>query len=1213
MDGKHPVEQPHANKISGAPPLVALGGSAGSLDAILHFFSVMPENCGLSFVVVLHLPPNQDSNLPELIERRSRLKAIHARHDVAIEANHVYVIPPGRLLRVKGTRLELTNLELPQGVRSVVDILFNSIADQCGPRAAAVVLSGADSDGAAGMQRIKLAGGRTLAQDPDEAPYSGMPQAAIATGCVDAIVPTADLPGRILDHFGCTAGIAPPATDTPPPPPRNLTPDEDTFVTEVLSCVRQRTGRDIGDYSRVNMMRWLERRMQIARCDHPQQYLEFLRADAREPQLLLRELLVSVTTFFRDPHAFAALSAYVPQLFEGKGRDDFVRVWTPACATGEEAYSIAMLLLEHARTLPEPPTIQVFACDLDEAAIEVARAGIYPEKIADSLGAQRLGQFFTKERRGYRVRRELRQAVLFAVQDILKDAPFARMDMVTCRNLLIFLSPAAKERMLGLFQFALKERGLLFLGTSEKVDRESPLFHTLDSTNCIYRRLPRKMPLSQYADARALLQAGEACSGRRRIPLPEPSEPSATGMQASNHELQVMNQELRCATEELEVNRQELQSINEELSVVNQELSTNINDLGKVNTDLQNLIDATAIPTVFLDLELCVMRYTPDAVGLFRLIPSDVGRPLADLRDNLDYPALLDDARRVLAAAEAIQKEVRDTAGRSFLARILPYRTREGAIAGVVLTFIEITARKQAEEALRVSEQRVRIQKEALQASVNGEPLAASLNILTRIVKEEMGSEVRSAFYLAYPDGASLHAIDGAGDMRESYTKPVDGFLVGEESFACGLAIATGRPVLTRDVFEEPEWKSYVHLAKEHNFRSCGSYPIMTREGKAIGTFAMYFTQVRDATRQDFAVADAVTPAAAIIISRNQEAEQRNRAEDAMRTSEEKFRALSNATPALVWVCKAPSGENIYFNDRWHEYTGQTRAESAGYGWTTVAHPEDWKRIAPLWERCQKTGEIYTGEVRYRRHDGEYRWFTFRALPTRNDAGEIEAWYGTSIDIHDQKQAEEAVRNSQAWLAGQKEAFQVAMSGAPLEASLNVLVRMAAEQTGGHSRAAFYRYDSAATVLHHVTGMSEEYARAVDRFKVGPEALACGLATYTGEPVITPDVMEEPRWEPWRWLAKEHGYRGCWSFPLRIAGAPTVGTFAMYFREPRKPSERELELGAVVAHAGAIIISRHNEAEQRKSAEEALRESEAKLTIEPTKAQQERFSRNPLL
>ncbi|MDB6140565.1 MAG: putative histidine kinase, hybrid, partial [Verrucomicrobiaceae bacterium] len=711
---------------------------------------------------------------------------------------------------------------------------------------------------------------------------------AIGTGMVDWILKVGEMPSAIEVYVDRRHQlILPPEEGAQPASEAPSKADEhEENLRNVLAYLRTSTGRDFSYYKRATILRRIARRMQVNGVVDLSQYLKYLRTHSGEAGALLQDLLISVTNFFRDGDCFEALAARIPDLFKGKTSADTVRVWTAACATGEEAYSMAILLSEHARTLESPPILQVFATDLDAEAIKVARTGFYLPTISADVRESWLSKYFVKEPHGFRVKREVREIVLFAVHDLLRDSPFCHLDLVSCRNLLIYLTKDAQRRALDIFHFALRSEGRLFLGSCESTD-ESAQFEVLDKKNRIYvrRGLPDQhgLPLAIVRSFRSYIRgeglpgadrpAVAGANGHPQAPLnfvipgrdskeqrplswgelhykmleqvsppsilvtrdqemlhlsenvgkflqlsggeptrnllraihpmlrielrtafnealqsgqpakvadvpfefegaakllnitvspardidpallvvvfdmrdsavaalppeaarkePEPLarqlereiegmranlkgvveqyEISTEELKASNEELQSMNEELRSATEELETNREELHSINEELVTVNLELKSNVDELGNSNGDLRNLIGATAIATVFLDRDLCITRYTPTAVSLFNLIPTDIGRPLSDLKHRLDYPELELDARHVIETLKSSEREICDSTQHWYIARMLPYRTLDDRIAGVVITFLEITARKLAEERLRTSEERLRL------------------------------------------------------------------------------------------------------------------------------------------------------------------------------------------------------------------------------------------------------------------------------------------------------------------------------------------------------------------------------------------------------------------------------------------------------------------------------------------------------------------------
>ncbi|MFO0890687.1 MAG: CheR family methyltransferase [Isosphaeraceae bacterium] len=807
------------------------------------------------------------------------MPVVQASDGQKVEPDHVYVIPPGKHLTTVHGHLRLDDLPSDKGKRVAVDLFFRSLADTHGPHAAAVVLSGADADGAIGIKRIKERGGLTIAQDPDEAEHSSMPRCSINTGMVDWVLPVAEMPRRLLQYRDSELRLKLPPEDGPAPSPaaRATADESESAFRDILLFLRTRTGCDFSSYKRATIVRRIGRRMQVNGVADMPTYMSYLRSHAGESGALLQDLLISVTNFLRDREAFHALEGLIPKLFEGRGPGDALRIWIPACATGEEAYSIAILLMEHAEKLDAPPSLQLFACDLDDTAIRMARLGHYPEAISADVSEERLRRFFVKDHNGYRVRRELREHVLFATHDLLRDAPFSRMDLISCRNLLIYLNREAQDRVLDTFHFSLRPDGYLFLGTSESVDDASTLFRVVDKRHRIYSRLPgsragiplpsgpsallrvigaqarmhddpvvhgkqfasepvgrlrtaarrnmdrasladlhfrlieRYAPpsvivnadqeivhLSEHAGQFLALSGGEPTMDLLRLVLPslrvelrtalfrasemkqaveslgipaeingqnclvdvrvapaheiapdfllvmfekrlaseelqqgidqtsptsteplvrhlereleqvkarlrdtvEQYEASTEELKASNEELQAMNEELRSATEELETSREELQSINEELTTVNQEMKVKIDEIALANSDLQNLMASTSIATLFLNRELEITRYTPSAVDLFYLIPSDLGRPLAHVKHRLDYPELVNDAAQVLRTLVPIERETRSNGG-WFQVRLQPYRTLEDHIGGLVLTLVDTTDRRHATEALR--------------------------------------------------------------------------------------------------------------------------------------------------------------------------------------------------------------------------------------------------------------------------------------------------------------------------------------------------------------------------------------------------------------------------------------------------------------------------------------------------------------------------------
>jgi len=449
---------------------------------------------------------------------------VQAEDGQKVYPNHVYVIPPGKYLATVNGHLKLTPLEAEVGRRVAVDLFFRSLADTHGPNAVAIILSGADGDGAIGIKRIKERGGLTIAQDPDQAEYPSMPRASIDTGMVDWVMEISEMPTRLLDFRRSSERIRLPPEEGPPPAsqpaPIHTTDEGEATFRDLMIYLRMRTTCDFSYYKRATILRRIARRMQVNDVAELPAYLAYLRTHPGEAGALVQDLLISVTNFFRDRDVFEVLQQQIYRLFEGRTSNDSVRVWVPACATGEEAYSIAMLLLEHSRQLDSPPALQVFACDLGDQAIQTARAGFYPEAITADVSAERLRRFFVKDHRGYRVRRELREMVLFATHDLLKDAPFSRMDLISCRNLLIYLNRDAQKRALDIFHFSLRPFGLLLLGSSESVDDASAQFSVLDKKKRIYLHQPTmRSPMPIPAAPSSLLRSMETQDHLRPVPV----------------------------------------------------------------------------------------------------------------------------------------------------------------------------------------------------------------------------------------------------------------------------------------------------------------------------------------------------------------------------------------------------------------------------------------------------------------------------------------------------------------------------------------------------------------------------------------------------------------------------------------------------------------------------------------------------------------------
>jgi two-component system, chemotaxis family, CheB/CheR fusion protein len=441
--------------------VVGIGASAGGIQAVKEFLAVVPEDPGMAFVVILHLSPEHESRLADVLRGSTAMPVTQVTEAIAVERNHVYVVPPDQSLSMVDGHLALSPRTRIEERRAPIDIFFRTLGESHQSRAVGVVLSGTGADGSMGLKRIKENGGLCFAQDPEEAEYSDMPRNSIATGIVDHVLPAREIPVKVhsfVQHLGKVHVVQAPA---------GRESGHEEALRDIFIQIRARTGHDFTNYKRPTMMRRITRRMAVNEVTELANYAAIVRERPDELQALLKDLLISVTHFFRDSEAFDALEARViPQLFQGKGAEDQVRVWVAGCATGEEAYSIGMLLLEYAGALALPPAIQVFATDLDPGSIAAARHGLYTLNDAADVSPERLRRFFTKEGQAYRVRQDLRESILFSQHNVIKDPPFSHLDLVSCRNLLIYLNQTAQRRVMEVIHFALSPGRYLFLGSS---------------------------------------------------------------------------------------------------------------------------------------------------------------------------------------------------------------------------------------------------------------------------------------------------------------------------------------------------------------------------------------------------------------------------------------------------------------------------------------------------------------------------------------------------------------------------------------------------------------------------------------------------------------------------------------------------------------------------------------------------------------------------
>jgi two-component system CheB/CheR fusion protein len=567
-------------------PVVGIGASAGGLDAFRKLFSNMPAASGLAFVLIPHLDPTHESLMVGLLARSTTMPVVEAEEDMPVAADRVYVLPPNKYMTIGGGKLHLTGPVERAGLPTSIDIFLRSLAEDRQEQAIGIVLSGTGAHGTLGLKAIKANGGMAMVQDPGTAEYDGMPRSAIATGQADYILPPAQMPQALLRYVQHFAATSDPAAEAV----------EEVYLDQVLALLRTRAKLDFHCYRKKTLLRRAKRRMSLHHIDRIPEYLAFLQDHPEEVARLAKDLLISVTSFFRDREVFQELEGQViPQLVRAKNADESLRVWVPGCATGEEAYSIAMLLIEQLVSAQKTCRLQIFATDVAEDALEVARRGCYPASITADVSAERLGRFFTPtDEHSYQVNEHLREAITFAAQNVLGDPPFSNLDLISCRNLLIYLEPDVQQKLLGIFHFALREVGYLLLGPSETVGPRDDQFEEVSKKWRVYRhidsRRPERVNLPIPASgkrpgaSRGVTDAAEAgpaglsteqlqtelrtTRGELRNTAGE-LEDSKEDLKVSNEELMSMNEELQAANEELETSKEEMQTLNEELSTAN--------------------------------------------------------------------------------------------------------------------------------------------------------------------------------------------------------------------------------------------------------------------------------------------------------------------------------------------------------------------------------------------------------------------------------------------------------------------------------------------------------------------------------------------------------------------------------------------------------------------------------------------------------------------
>ena len=833
---------------TGQFPIVGIGASAGGLEALEQFLGNVPEKSGMAYVVVQHLDPTQKGMLPELLQRVSLMPVFQVKDRMAVKPNCVYVIPPNKSMSILNGVLHLFEPMEIRGLRLPIDFFLRSLADDRHERSIGLILSGMGSDGSSGLKSIKERNGIVMVQEPSNAKFDSMPRNAIDSVLVDIVAPANLLPERLIEFLKHIPIVR---SDL------DIEIKDKSSLEKIIILLRTYTGNDFSFYKKNTMYRRIERRMGVHNIDKISLYVNFLQDNPIEVNILFKELMIGVTNFFRDPEVWENLKEKViPNIISNLQPGSILRAWVPGCSTGEEAYSLAIVFKEVVEKINPHGgfSLQIFATDLDSEAIEIARKGIFSANIIADVSPARLNRFFLAMDDGYFINTEIRETIVFAQHNIIMHPPFTKIDILSCRNLLIYLEPELQKKLLSLFFYSLNSKGIMVLGSSETLGTQSHLFSSLDAKLKIFKRaisaqipelfdfpttysrnrpasidklvpakpvpsiqtLADQLLLQNFAPAGvlvnengdiiyvsghtgkylepavgkanmnifAMLREGlrnefpvafrkaimnretvilhnvrlgtngnaqkldiniqwldkpDSLSGKIMIIFTEVLETGDIKLQArkekktiksirqselekelkdthekmqdtleemqtsqeelksSNEELQSTNEELQSTNEELTSSKEEMQSMNEELQTLNAELQSKVDDFSRVNNDMKNLLNSTDIATLFLDKELNIRRFTIQATKIIKLIKSDIGRPFTDLVTDLIYPELSADALEVLKTLVFIQKPIPTKDGRWFNIRIMPYRTLDDRIDGLVITFINISELKKVE------------------------------------------------------------------------------------------------------------------------------------------------------------------------------------------------------------------------------------------------------------------------------------------------------------------------------------------------------------------------------------------------------------------------------------------------------------------------------------------------------------------------------------
>ena len=996
--------------------VVGIGASTGGLEAFQQFFSHIPSDSKMAFILIPLLSPDYKSCMVDILSKHTSMKVFQAEDGMQVEQNCVYIKPPHSDIRISHGILSLVEPLEFHGLKHPIDSFFRSLAEDRADKAIGIIFSGAGTDGSLGIKAIKGEGGLTVVQEEKSALFSSMPKSAIATGCVDYILPVDKMPLKLIKYLKYHHIEHPEQTDAIASKPSN-------YLEKILNIIRFKTGHNFAHYKHTTISRRIEKRMVLNQIEKLSDYVFYLQQDPSEVDALFKEFIIGITNFFRDAETFNVLKEKtIPRLFEHRHPEYPVRIWVVGCSTGEEAYSIAMLIMEHMDTIGQHFKVQIFATDIDNNALNFARAAIYPDNIVTDVSPERLKRFFHKKDHSYVVNKQIREMVTFASHNLIKDPPFSRLDMISCRNLLIYLDSALHKKLLPLFHYTLNPDGFLVLGLSESIGDFTNLFSIIDRKCKIFQRkgisskskteistdllkgntfelqkieelikskgasigeVTKKMLLESYAppcvvinekydvvyiqgqtskylelpigepNLNILKMAHESFRIELRIainkvikqkttvvhkdltikddgdsrminlvvkPFLEPeslqglmmvlfedvvfstahvdiqavSEPSIQidhhikeleyelsstkdslrttieqletsneQLETSNEMVQAINEELKSANEELETSREELQSMNEELITVNSELQDKVEELSKANNDIYNMLSCTEIGTIFLDKNLYINRFTPTVARIFNLMEADIGRPIRHISTNITYENLFEDMEKVLKTLVTKEQEVSTNDGRWYLVRISPYRTVHDTVEGIVITLVDITDRRHAQDDIRLL-QTITV------AISESEDLHAALVIKLRKVCEATGWIYGEA-WIPNSDGTCLErsmAWYSTTDGLEKFTSLSMGFTFPKGTGLPGRVWSLKQPEWVKDVTHDASFMR-AHAAAEVGLKAGLAIPVLAKK-EVVAVMVFFMFEAREEDKHLIKLISSVASQLGLLIQRKQ-------------------------------------------------------------------------------------------------------------------------------------------------------------------------------------------------------------------------------------------------------------------------------------------------------------------------------------------------------